>query len=228
MTEENKDATQAGIEAFEETLTKSEKYVEENQNGLLMIVAAIIVVVGGYFAYQNLYMAPKEAEATVAIYKAEQLFEKDSYNEALNGDEINNVTGFLDIINEYGGTQTANLAHYYAGICYLRTGDYESAITYLDDFKSEDKVVSSVAQGAIGDAFLEQGDQANAMDYYLKAANTNPNDFITPVYLNKAALLASKMGDNDKAIGYYETIKEDYPNTREAQAAEKNIARLKK
>lgn len=228
MTEENKDATQAGIEAFEQTLTKSEQYVEENQNGLLMIVAAIIVVVGGYFAYQNLYMAPKQIEATEAIYKAEQLFEKSSYTEALNGDEIAGVTGFLDIINEYGGTPTGNLAHYYAGICYLRTGDYENAITYLDEFKSDDKVISSVAQGAIGDAFLEQGDQANAMSYYMKAAETNPNQFVTPIYLNKAALLASTMGDNQKALSLYERIKEDYSNTREAQVAEKNIARLKK
>jgi hypothetical protein len=49
---------------------------------------------------------------------AQQQFEKDSFQLALTNPG-GGYSGFLDIIDSYSGTKTANLAKYYAGICYL-------------------------------------------------------------------------------------------------------------
>ncbi len=53
-----------------------------------------------------------EQEALKQMFVAENLFEKDSFNMALNGD--GNAPGFLEIIDKYSSTPSGNLANYYA------------------------------------------------------------------------------------------------------------------
>ena len=148
-----------------EVYSKTERYIEENQKSLSVIVGAIVVIVGLYFGYQKLYIGPLEEEAQSQMYVAERYFEKDSLNLAINGD--GNYLGFLDIIDEYGATQSGNLAHYYLGICYLKVGQYEDAIEYLSSFDSDDIMVSSIATGASGDAYMELGEIQDAVTYYM-------------------------------------------------------------
>ena len=129
MVKKKKTAAEEPIEGVENLLSKTEHYIEENQKSLTIIVAAIIIVVLGYLGYRNLYVAPMEEEARSQMFMAERYFERDSFNLALYGD--GNFLGFIDIIDEYSVTKSANLSHYYSGISFLRTGEYEDAIEYL-------------------------------------------------------------------------------------------------
>jgi tetratricopeptide (TPR) repeat protein len=130
---------------------------------------------------------------------------------------------FIDV---YGGTNTANLAEYYAGISYLRLGDSEAAIEHLDNFSSDDEILAPIAQGAIGDAFSELGQNDEALEYYIKAAELRTNDFTTPVYLMKAANAAYSLGKKDKALSLYKRIQNEFASTREGQNIGKYIARI--
>jgi tetratricopeptide (TPR) repeat protein len=159
------------------------------------------------------------------MFVAEQYFQRDSFNLALNGD--GNYFGFLDIISDYKMTKSSNLAKYYAGVCYLHLGDYEEAISYLKKFSTSDIMISSIKNGAIGDAYVELGEYKQAVSYYEKAANSNANEFSTPIYLNKAGQLLEDEGDFKKALDLYETIKADYPKSAEGRNIEKVIARAK-
>jgi len=159
------------------------------------------------------------------MYIAEQYFEKDSFNLALQGD--GNSMGFLDIINDYGITKSANLSNYYAGICYMHLGDYESAIQYLKKFESDDQAIQSIATGNIGDAYLETGRQKEALNMYLKAANRKNNQFVAPIYFMKAGALYEDMKDYKKALQTYETLQRKYPKSTETKDIEKYIARVK-
>ena len=206
-----------------EVYSKTDRYIEENQKSISIIVAAIVLIVGGYFAYKKLYVEPLDIEARSQMYVAEQYFEKDSLDLAINGD--GNYLGFLDIIDEYSVTPSGNLAHYYLGICYLRKGQYEDAIDHLSEFDSDDEIVSSVAAGAIGDAYMELGKTKDAVSYYLRAANDKENQFTTPIYLMKAALAYEDLGNYKKAVGLYEQIKDDYPDTKEGGEVDKYLAR---
>ena len=129
MAKENVQKDEERLEQIESTLGKTEMFVEKNRNTIMVVLGVIIVVVLAIFGVKKFIVEPREAEAQTAIFRAEQLFENDDYATALNGD--GNNAGFMDIINEYGGTKTGNLARYYAGICYLNTGDFENAIKYL-------------------------------------------------------------------------------------------------
>ena len=175
------DNTEEKIHAVEEALSKSEKFIEKNQKILTIVIGSAIVIVLGVFAFQKLYIAPREKAAQGQMFMAQKYFEEDSLNKALNGDA--NYPGFLTIIDDYGMTKAANLSKYYAGIIYLKQGKYEDAITYLKKFDSDDEFVGPMATGSIGDANLELGKKEEAVDYYMKASSMQENDLTTPLYL---------------------------------------------
>jgi tetratricopeptide (TPR) repeat protein len=203
--------------------SKTESFIENNKKVLSMVLGGIVVVIGLYFAYTQIYLGPKEIEAQSSIFMAEKYFEKDSLDKAINGDGVN--YGFIDIIDEYSGTKTANLAHYYLGISYLRTGAYEDAIEQLKAFSSDDIMISSIAIGAIGDAYMELGNVDDAISYYEKAAKNNENELTTPMYLFKAGLAYEEKGDYAKAFDKYTTIKKDFSDSSEGRTIEKYLAR---
>ncbi|MGE4288670.1 MAG: tol-pal system YbgF family protein [Salinivirgaceae bacterium] len=213
------------LQEFESALTRTEQFIEDNQKLLSYIVLGALIIVSGYLAFQKFIVDPKEDEARSYLFVAEQYFQKDSFNLALNGD--GNYYGFLDIMDEFGMTKTANLSKYYAGISYLHLGDYQAAIDYLKKFKSTDLIISSVAKGAMGDAYAELGEYSKALSLYEAAANDKPNDFSSPIYLNKAAILYEQEGEYQKAIALYEKLKADYPQSQEGRQAEKMIAKAK-
>ena len=217
--------TEKQVEGFEEALTRTEQFIEDNQKILTIIVGVIVVLVVGYTFFKKVVVQPRYKEALSQMYVAERYFEKDSFNLALNGD--GNNLGFLDIIDQYKITKAANLSKYYAGISYLHLGQYDDAINYLSRFHGRDVMVSVVALGAIGDAWMQQGDKEKALDYYLKAANKTKADFVTPIYLMKAGEVLENLKRYDKALEVYTEIKEKYPKSKEAQNIEKYITRVK-
>lgn len=197
-----------------------EDFIAKNQLLIIGIVAAILLSIGGFIAYKMLYQAPKEAEAREQIFQAEIQFQRDSFALALNNPG-GGYDGFLNIIDNYGGTKTANLAKYYAGISYLNLGRYEDAINYLNQYKDSGDITPSMKYGAIGDAHAELGNFDKALNNYKKAAYANTNEVISPYYLKKLGLLHRRNGDVDKANAVFEEIKKMYPNSTEAADIEK-------
>ncbi|MCD6090986.1 MAG: tetratricopeptide repeat protein [Bacteroidales bacterium] len=219
-----KDVTEERLEAVEEALTRTERVLEKHQKNILTGISVIIIIVLGYFAFQKYYLEPKEKDASEQMWMAEKYFGMDSLQLALDGD--GNYYGFIDIIDEYGVTKSANLANYYAGICYLRLGQYEDAIDYLGDFSSDDQILAPMALGAIGDAYMELGETSKAASYYLDAANKEDNAFTAPVFIQKAAWAYELEENYSKALQLQNRLKKDFANTAEGRDAEKYIALL--
>ncbi|WKL45860.1 tetratricopeptide repeat protein [Flavobacterium pectinovorum] len=224
---DEKDSTTAGVfSKLDETASKTEDWVAKNQKIIIGLVAGIAVATIGYLAYQKFIEAPKQDEAANEMFVAQQNFQKatdgvasDSlYKLALNGSE--GKFGFIKIAEEYSGTDAGNLANYYAGMAYLNTGKFDEAIKYLGDFKSEDLILSALAKGAIGDAYSQKNQQKEALDYYVKAAESNKNDFTTPRFLLKAGKTAIALGQKEDALKYLTDIKENYDTTPEAASVD--------
>lgn len=207
----------------ESQLTGLERFFEENRNMILGIGLAIFGAVAVYFAYTNLYKAPLEQEAQEEIFYAEALFQKDSLKEAVEGHKGH--LGFLDIAADYSSTKAGNMANYYAGISYLQLGEFENAIKLLDEFSTNDPILSAEAKGAMGDAFLELGQPKEALDYYTQAGKVSTNSYIVPFYLLKAGLVAEMEGDYAVALKHFENIKKNYPKSKQAADIDKYIAR---
>jgi len=218
-----KNKTEDQFAQIEETLSRTEQFIEDNQKNLMTGVGAVVVIVALFIGYQKLYLAPMEKEAQADMFMAELYFQKDSFNLSLTGD--GQYLGFIDIANEYSSTKAGALANYYAGLAYLNTGDYESAIEYLSDFSSDDVVLSSLALGCIGDAYMELADTEKALSYYEDAAANNDNEFTTPRYMLKQAMIHEANGDVANALAIYKEIEADFKNSRQGNGIEKYIAR---
>lgn len=202
----------------------AQDFLETNQNLILGVIAAIAIIVGGYFGYKNLYQAPRQQEAVEQMFQAQFQFEQDSFALALSNPG-GGYGGFLDIIDNYGGTKAANLSKFYAGVCYLNLGQYESAIDYLEDYSADGEVTPIMKYGALGDAYSELGDYDKAASLYSKAAKAEDNEVLTPYYLKKLGMLLEYQGDNDGAVKAYKEIKTSYPDAPDAANIDKYIVR---
>lgn len=210
-------------QALADKLHGAESWLERHPKTSIGILVAIVLLVGGYFGFQY-YKDNQEAEAQREMFQAVYYFEADSLELALNGD--GNNLGFVDIIDDYGITDAANLANYYAGVAYLKQGKFNVARMYLEDFSSNDLLVQARAYSLIGDTYMEEGSFEDAARFYEKAANYKPNKYFSPAYLMKAALAFEKNDDEAKAIDAYDKIISEYYDTPEVQEARKFKAKL--
>jgi tetratricopeptide (TPR) repeat protein len=208
-----------------ENRSKLEHFIHEKKNLLSYALSAILVVVLLFIAYKVFYIRPKEKEAKERIYMAQNYFAKDSFALALNGKD-DMVDGFQTIVDEFGGTPTGNLAKYYAGICYLRLGEYEDAIKYLKKFSTNSEMLKPLKFGGIGDAYSQLKEYEEAGKYYLKAAKAKKNSFTAPHFYMKAGLIYEKLEDNKKAKEIYQTVKDQFPKSQEAMNADKFMGRV--
>src|SRR6478752_4073670 len=157
-----------------DTLLKLESFWKKYQKQISIVLGVIVVAIVGWYVYQSMILQPKEDQAADVMFRAQQNFAKDSLKAALNGEGT--ARGFLYIINNYGGTKSGNLAKYYAGVCYLRSGDFNNAVKYLKDFSTNAKQIQMMAYGCLGDAYSELGKNDDAVTYYKKAAETFNED----------------------------------------------------
>ncbi|MDR1517958.1 MAG: tetratricopeptide repeat protein [Dysgonamonadaceae bacterium] len=217
---ENK--TEKGFENISETLTASEQFLEKNQKNILYGLLVVVLIVGAFFAYQHLYHKPRNLKAEAAIFKGERYFKNGQDSLALFGNG-NDYDGFIAIIDQFGGTKTANLAQAYAGISYSRLGKNEEALKCLNKFKGGDYLISPAVTGAIGDVYLNMGKTDEAISYFTKAADKADNVMLSPIYLKKAGLAYLDAKNYDKAVELFTKIKDKYLNSLEAQEADKYI-----
>lgn len=208
-------------------MLQAESFWKKNQKNILIALTVVVLAVGGWYAYTEYVVKPKEEKAAEALYKVQDFFAKDSSNIVINGDNATGVKGALYVIKTYGGTKSANLAHYYAGISYLKLKDFNNAIKYLKEFSTSAKQVQMAAYTALGHAYAESGKKEDAVEYYKKAAGTFTEDEnATAENLFFAGALLETMNKNKEALELYKTIKEKYPNTDKGYQIDKFIYRL--
>lgn len=184
---------------------------EKYPNLLIYVLGAIALGVAGYWAYKEMIVKPKQVEAVAAMWQAEQQFGRDSFQLALN-DPGGGFDGFLAIADKFSGTAAGNMAHYYAGICYLQSGDFDNAIAQMEDFSPKGDLLPALKLGIIGDCYAEKEDFGKALSYYEKAADAAENDLIAVYYLKKLGMLNEKQENKEAALKAYERIRRDYPN----------------
>lgn len=220
---EDQSTTAEVFNTLDQGASKTEEWVAKNQKYIFIVVGAVAVVVLGFLGYNKFIQEPKEGEAMNDMFQAQQYFDQaveggaqsDSlYNLALTGGE--GKFGMLDIVSNYKGTDAANLANYYAGMAYLNTKDYTNAVEYLSNFSSDDEMLGPIAQGGIGDAFMQLDQKDDALDYYVKAAQQKTNNYTTPLYLYKAGTTALELGKNADALKYFNRIKTEFSSSTQA------------
>ena len=210
-------------ENVEQTVSKTEQFYNANKKTIWGLVIAVVVVGVAVLAYNKFILQPKCEEAMEQCYPAENLFRNGEYELALNGD--GNILGFAQIIEDYG-SKAGNAAYLYAGICALNNGAFEDAVSYLGKYKGKDPILYTRALSCKGDAYVGLEQYESALSCFSKAAKKAGKGapFYAASYLVKAGLAAEALGKKDEALKFYQTVKNDYPQSIEAYEIDKYIA----
>ena len=210
----------------EDALTQSEAFLIKYKNAIIGGVVAVIIIVAGFIMYKNLYAEPREEKAQAALFKGQEYFEQDAYEQALNGDSIGFV-GFLKVADDFSWTKAANLAKAYAGICYAQLGKYEEAVKMLDSFNGKDQMVAPAILGAAGNCYAQLGQLDKAASTLMSAADKADNNTLSPIFLMQAGEILVKQGKYDDAVDAYTKIKDKYFQSYQAMDIDKYIEQAK-
>ncbi len=213
------------LENVQEALNTTSAWIEANQNKLMWAVTAIVVVVLGVIALNTYVLKPKAVAASNENAKAVVYFAQGNYELALNGDDAE-CMGFEAIANEYKCSQPGKLAALYAGVCYYQLGDYAASAEYLAKFSAKDLNIEPAALQLLGDAYVQMEEYSKAAKAFAAAAQSG-NELIAPMSLKKLGFVQLELGNNAAAKKAFESIKNDYPASAEAQDIEKYIAIVK-
>ena len=209
----------------EKVIKRAQGFWEQYSRSIIYVGGLLIVLFGGYYAYQNFYKEPREIKAADAIFHAQRYFAQDSLTLALNGDGQH--AGFEKVANTYSGTNAGNLAKFYAGVCALRLGDPSKAVKFLDGYSTDAREIQTIAYSRLADAYAELGKNEDALKYYEKAANHFPeHDGLSADNLFRAGLLCETIGKEDKAASFYKQIKAKYPRSDKGYQIDKYLARV--
>lgn len=217
----------------EESRTKMEAFVLKYKKVIIAAVVAVIVVIGGWICINDFYLKPHQADASTAIAKGQDLFMQQQYEKALNGDGAG-YAGFIKVIDEYSGTDAANLAKLYAGLCYAQLGKWKEAEQYLDKFSTaDDAMISPAAVAALGQAYANNNKVDDAVKCLEKAAKmadsqmeNGHNNTLSPQFLLSAGQLLESQGKKAEALEIYKKIKADYLSSPVASTIDKYIERV--
>ncbi len=215
--------TKHELEGVGEVLSSTEQFIEKNQKSILTAVAVIILIILSVMAFRNFYIKPREVAAENAMFKAQELFASQQFDEALNGDG-EDILGFKEIASKYSLTKSGKMAKAYTGIAQYRLGNYQDAVKSLAQYDGKDVYFKTSIVGLIGDCYAELGDFSKAQSYYKKAI-AEKND-LAPIYLKKSGILYELDNKSQDAEKAFLQIKEDYPQSAEAADIDKYIARV--
>ncbi len=210
----------------EQALTKSEDFLVKNKKAIIIGVIAVILVVAGIIMYKNLYAGPREDKAQAALFKGQEYFGQDAFEQALNGDSIGFI-GFLKVADQFSGTKAANLAKAYAGICYQSMGKYEEALKQLNSFDADDQMAAPAIMAAAGNCYAQLNQLDKAASTLLKAADKADNNTLSPIFLIQAGEILVKQGKYDDAIKAYTKVKDNYSQSYQAMDIDKYIEQAK-
>jgi len=213
--------------AANEAQPKSEAFLTKYRKPIFIAVAAIVIVIAGFFAYKSLFAGPREEKASTALAKGQEYFNNEIFDKALNGDG-QGYAGFNAIASDYSGTDAANLAHLYAGLCYANLGKWKEAQQALDAYSpSSDAMVSPAAVAALGNVYahLNQLDKAvsnlkKAADMADSKAADRANYSLSPIFLLQAGEILENQNKKDEALSLYQDIKKKYVTSPLVQSQE--------
>ncbi len=212
---------------FDETIEASASFFIKYQKQIAYGVGAVLAVVIATLLILQFYIVPRSQKADQAIYQAEKFFMDGNYEKALNGE--GETMGFLAVIDQYGCTDAANLACFYAAACYAQTEKYQEAVDMLEKYDGcGDAMVSPAAIGMMGNCYAELGQNDKAVSYLLKAADKADNNTLSPLYLLQAGQIYEAMDQAEKALDCYKQIKEKYQQSMQYAEVNKYIERLSK
>jgi len=225
-TPQKKYETQEALETMNTWAVSAESFLQKYAKYMGIVFGVVVLIALGYVLYQNFVITPKNTQASDLVLDAENLYLQGKADQALGG-RNGGISGFSDIAEDYGSTASGKLAALYAGVIEFKKGDYQKALDFFQKFDSPDKDLKAVKYGAIADTYVELNNNEEALNYMTKAAKESTSGATAFQFNKKAGILAMAMGQNDKALEFFQTIKDKYSDVDQSGEIDAYIERLK-
>ncbi|WP_337865171.1 tetratricopeptide repeat protein [Ignavibacterium sp.] len=188
---------------------KTQSYIEENKNKVLMYVAAFAIVVVAVIFFLN-YRSSRNEEAGKLLSRVMDLYEQGSYLEAIEGKQGTNLVGLKKIVEDFGSTENGETAKIYLANSYAFLGQSEKALEYYDDYSGSNDIYNAAALAGQAGYYASKGEYEKAADLFKKAANVSKINPSRPDYLLRAGINYMKAGQRDEAKALFQIIRDDY------------------
>lgn len=207
------------------TFYNTRSFIETNQQKLFIGVGAIVVVIVALIWYSN-----KKSEDNLAASQQLSfilpLFEKGSYQEAIDGRPGTGLVGLKAIVENYGNTEQGEIAKIYLANSYFALGDYENSLEYFKDYSGGSKIHKASSYAGAAGCYEQMKDYAKSAEYYMKAAKITELESQKADYFLHAAINLIKSGDSKEAKSLLDRIKSEYKNSTAAGQVDKFLAQL--
>jgi tetratricopeptide (TPR) repeat protein len=182
-------------------------------------VGAIALLTILWFAYQQFIFKPANEKSKTAYWRAMVYLENDEVDNALEE--------FIRVAKKFDGKVGGEVSQYMAGRLYMDKGEFKTALKYLEKAKLNDLYLATMVIGLQGDCHSELGDFKKAVKLYEKAAKRKANEFTTPMFLMKAAMIHEfKLNNFKEAEKIYTRIEMEYYEYFKTNNIEKYIERV--
>ncbi len=199
------------------------QFYDQYKQQLIYGGLALVVLILGFAGYQA-YMSSQNAEAEEMLGQIVGVYEQGNFQQALEG--TSDAAGLLEIIDEYGATETGNLARFYAADAFYNLGEYERSLELFQAYDKDDNYLGASAYAGMGASYASLEQYQDAAEAYDEAADIYSNQGTTPLYLQEAASNYEEAGQLARARALYERIQEEYPDSPQAEQVAIHLARL--
>lgn len=175
-----------------------------------------LMIIG--LGYRQFIWAPANEKSNDGWWTALNYIEKDSTDQA--------IKLLVPFVNKYDGHVGGEIGQFLLGTQYMKKGQFQKALTTLEEVEVSDTYLSIMAVGLQGDCLSELKKYNDATEKYVEAADMQENDFTAPMYLFKAGLHAELSKNYEDASAYFNRIRDDYPDFGNQKTIDKYIARV--
>ncbi|MDR2205732.1 MAG: tetratricopeptide repeat protein [Flavobacteriaceae bacterium] len=212
LTKKQQKAGKETVEIFQDldkSALNTEKFIEKHSKTIITVFSVAIVVVLGYFAYQQFVVEPKNIEATKSYLAAQKYLSEGKDKEALGGKSAANP-GFLGTFNQYPETDAGKLSAFQAANLKFKEGKYQEAYNLLEKFSSKNEILMAQKYGAMADCQSNLNKNDDALANFDKAISASKDPYVSYYFTRKAGILALALKKNAEAKKYFASIDEKY------------------
>lgn len=209
---------------------QAQVYYYENKKYVSYALTALLVIVIGIVIFVNNRRANNE-KAAAELGKVFTLYDggttnPQQYKLAIDGQPERGIMGLKTIVDNYGGTESGELARFYLANAYYQLGQYDDALRNFDNFSTSSDILKSSTLAGMGGCYEAKGEYAKAASEYDKASSTTSNPLQIPDFLNAAGRCYGLSGEKEKAVALFKRLKKEYPTSQLARDADRYISQF--
>lgn len=207
------------------TYVKATTFYGNNKKNISIGITALVVIVFAVVVYFK-NRADNNEKAVTQLGSIFQTYDAGQFQVAIDGIPERNIPGLKAIVDNYGNSQTGELARLYLANAYLLTGKADDALRNFEECTPADDLLAAARLSGIAASHEARGDHKQAAEYFEKAATKFPKDINAAENLSNAARNFGQAGEKTTAIELYRRIKKGYPGTSFARDADRFISQL--